>query len=357
MKKIIVLALSLCTFIAADEFVEAGTSFGGYGELHYDIEGEGLDFHRFVLFFNNTWDDTWSFKSEVELEHNMVGSCCGGELELEQAYVNYYNGSWGSQAGVILMPVGIINEYHEPPTFVSVERPEYNKRVIPTTWFGNGFNFYGSMDNLDWKVTMFEDLNGDEISDGIRSARGKGEKTSAIDWTKSFQLVWTGMEGLRLGGSYTMNDAPTSAVEASTTHAPVWNETTSTWDVETTIVEEQVAGEIGVKLMELNGTYSRDNLYARFEYGKIDYTDNPSAESTSGYYLDLGYDISSMVGCEGSLMPWMRASAYNKDDMGADHEISLFGLTYKPHSGISYKIEMGESGDKDIMRMGVGYMF
>ena len=38
-------------------------------------------------------------------------------------------------------------------------------------------------------------------------------------------------------------------------------------------------------------------------------------------------------------------------------DISLFGVMYKPLDNISFKFELGESGDDDVMRMGLGYMF
>ena len=95
------------------------------------------------------------------------------------------------------------------------------------------------------------------------------------------------------------------------------------------------------------------------ESGSISYTDNGSIESSSGYYLDLGYDIASLVGCgdESNLYLWTRMSAYNKDDIGDDTEISLFGVTYKPLNNVSFKLEMGTKDDADVMRMGIGYMF
>ena len=142
------------------------------------------------------------------------------------------------------------------------------------------------------------------------------------------------MEGLKVGGSMTMNDAPK--------------------DDGTTV---------GVNLTEFNATYSANNMYARMEYGNIDYTDGPinndGYESSSGYYLDLGYDIAGLVGCgdDSNLYLWTRMSAYNTDDLGDDTEISLFGVMYKPTNNISFKFETGTKNDDDIMRMGIGYMF
>tara|TARA_Y100000748_G_C15457818_1_gene473619 strand:+ start:118 stop:1338 length:1221 start_codon:yes stop_codon:yes gene_type:complete len=404
-KMLLILSMFFCVVIA-DEFVESKTTVGGYGELHYDMEGNSgdgkLDFHRFIVYFKHVFNDQWSLMSEVEIEHNMVGSSDalgykGGYVAMEQAYLNYFNGDWGFKGGVLLVPAGITNEYHEPPTFMSVERPEYNKYIIPTTWFDNGFAFYGTMGDFNWNFTMTGDMNGDEISDGIRGGRMKGFGSSTADWTKTFQMSWAGMEGLKLGGSYTMNDAPTSAVAAvdpswvyttdvvdpsctagvfatqAECEAATWNDdaddgttpevagvwsdftetTTATWDAGSDAVD---ASFVGVKLMEVNGTYSKDNMYARFEYGSIDYENN-SVESSSGYYVDLGYNVADMMDCDGDLYLWTRTSSYSKDDDGDAKDISLFGVTYKPLNNISFKVEMGESGDSDVMRMGLGYMF
>ena len=138
MKKMLLLISSLFfAFSFADEFVEASTTIGGYGELHWDMENENMDFHRFIVFLNHNFDDKWALKSEIELEHNMAGDGYGGYIALEQAYLNYTADSWDARAGVVLAPVGIINETHEPPTFLSVERPDY-AIYHSTTWFGNG---------------------------------------------------------------------------------------------------------------------------------------------------------------------------------------------------------------------------
>ena len=180
MKKILTLILMLC-FVLADEFFEPKTSIGGYGEMHYDMEannGDGkLDFHRFIIYYKHQFTPEWSMMSEIEVEHNMVGSeevlgYEGGYLAMEQAHLNYWNGSWGFKGGVLLIPAGIINEYHEPPTFMSVERPEYNKYIIPTTWFDNGFAFYGAMGDFNWNVTMTGDLDGDDVGLVVGSVVG-----------------------------------------------------------------------------------------------------------------------------------------------------------------------------------------
>ena len=140
--------------------------------------------------------------------------------------------------------------------------------------------------------------------------------------------------------------------------APVWEEVL---DDDGDFLEYNYSNQVGTHgftLTEVNATYSKKNMYARFENGSISYDGVSGLESSSGYYLDLGYDIANLVGCDDSNMYlWTRMSAYNKDDTGDDTEISLFGVTYKPADNVSIKFETGESGDSDVMNLGLGYMF
>ena len=331
--------------MAQDDFFQPGYTIGGYGELHYNRTQNGnddatikLDFHRFIIYYGYNWTEEWSFKSEVELEHNFV-SGGNGELELEQAFVNYHSNLFGFQAGVILPSVGLINEYHEPPLFISVERPEYSKYVIPTTWFGNGFALYGSMSGLNMRFVLMEDMEGESIGAGIRSGRGKGYKTTAYDWVKNLSVNYTGIAGLRIGGSYTMNNAP---------------------------IDNNPDSTVSFGLGEFNLKYDANNIYAVMEYGNISYENNPSGYTSSGgYYLDLGYNVAGFVGLEGKLMPWFRYSDYNRGNDNADkhYTIQRFGLTYWPISSVAFKFDYGthqtESADdvKTQINVGIGYNF
>ena len=373
MKHILILAIAVfCLIMAQDDFFEPGYSIGGYGELHYNRAQTGdddatttLDFHRFIIYYGYNWTEKWSFKSELELEHNNVipgdtdtdGTDSDvtktGELELEQAFVNYHTERFGLQVGVILPSVGLINEYHEPPLFVSVERPEYNKYVIPTTWFGNGFAVYGSMSGLNWRVALMEDMDGDAIGKGIRSGRGKGYKTTAYDMVKNMSVNYTGISGLRVGGSFTIHNAPTSAYFITDTEG-------------NSIVNDADSASVGFSLMEFHSKYNANNLYAVLEYGSISYENNPlDYTSSGGYYLDLGYNVAGLIGLEGKLMPWFRYSDYNRgnNDAGQHYIIQRFGLTYWPISNVAFKFDYGthktESAkdSKTLINVGVGYNF
>ena len=321
-----VLSIFSCMLFAQDDFFEPGYSIGGYGELHYNRTQTGnndttnLDFHRFIIYYGYSFTEEWSFKSEVELEHNFVKDD-QGELELEQAFVNYHTDAFGFQAGVILPSVGLINEYHEPPLFLSVERPEYNKYVIPTTWFGNGAAVYGYLSGVNFRFALMEDMEGEKIGAGIRDGRGKGYNTTAYSWLKNFSANYTAFPGMRAGGSITMNDAPINNNPDST---------------------------VSFSLVEINAKYDKNNIYAVLEIGNISYKNNPFGYTSSGgFYMDIGYNIGDMVALEGKLMPWFRYSDYNRGetdgtvDPNKHYTIQRFGLTYWPISNIAFKFDFG----------------
>jgi len=352
---------------AQDDFFEPRYDIGGYGELHWnkaaDKDGNStknnMDFHRFIIYYGYNWTENWSFKSEVELEHNYVKDG-DGELELEQAYINYHSDKIGFQGGVILLSVGLLNEYHEPPLFLSVERPLYNKYVIPTTWFGNGFAFYGKFSDFNWRIALMEDLNGSEIGDGIRSARGKGFKTTGYDLLKNFSISYAGLLGLKVGASITMNDAPVTIGD-----------------------DGNVSSSIGVTLTEFNAKYNANNIYIVFEFGTISYdntnyltseddpatteideTDEFNYGNTSGYYFDLGYNIGDMVGCN-KLIPWFRMSNVSQDvdNYSKITDLTRFGLTWWPIDQVAFKMDFGsiqiksESNPTTEFNVGIGYNF
>ncbi|MBI9073294.1 MAG: hypothetical protein JEY94_16955 [Melioribacteraceae bacterium] len=336
---------------AQDEFFEPTTTVGGYGELHYNYskpeDGDSkktLDFHRFVMFYSHTFSEKWSFNSEIELEHNFVKGEEKGELELEQAYINYHHSDvFGFQAGVILPSVGLINEYHEPPTFLGVERPEYNKYIIPTTWFGNGVAVYGKYKGFDYKLTVMEGLNAENFSakSGIRDGRQKGYKSNAEDLLYNGRIDYHGIKGLKAGFSYTYNNATAD----STNNA--------------------------IGLLEVHAQYRANNIYADFEFGNISY-DKGEVETSNGYYVDFGYNIGSLLNCKGEIIPFVRYTDYNtaaSTVFGGDLEkqyhrtIVTVGVNIKPIDNIvfkadysQYKIELGDE-KTDLFNLGVGYMF
>src|SRR6476646_11718383 len=154
----------------------------GYMDFHFNKaeNSDGLlDFHRFVLLFNHSFTDRIRFVGELEVEHAFVeGLEQSGELELEQAYLDILvTRPFNVRAGMILVPIGIINERHEPPVYQGVERPFVDTVIVPTTWFETGAGVHGEIGTgFRYRAYVMAPLNALEFSadEGVREGRQKG---------------------------------------------------------------------------------------------------------------------------------------------------------------------------------------
>ena len=185
------------------------TNLSGYMDFHYnnpEFSDATLDFHRFVLLFTHSFSDRIRFVGELELEHAVVeGLEEKGELELEQAYVDFLmTRGFNVRAGMMLMPIGIINERHEPPVYYGVERPFIDTVIIPTTWFEVGAGIHGEV-GRGWRYRAFVaaplDASQFTAEEGIREGRQKGAEANVASAAVTGRLEYVGIRGLTLGVS------------------------------------------------------------------------------------------------------------------------------------------------------------
>ena len=170
-----------------------------------------LDFHRFVLLFSHSFSDRIRFVAELELEHAVVeGLEEKGELELEQAYVDFLIArQFNVRAGMLLAPVGIVNERHEPPVFHGVERPFVDTVIIPTTWFDAGAGVHGEFGTgFRYRLYAMAPLDAAEFSadEGLRGGRQKGSRANARSLAGTGRFEYVGAPGLVLGASFWNGD-------------------------------------------------------------------------------------------------------------------------------------------------------
>jgi len=208
--------------VATDEAIKAQvklsnkTTIGGYGELHYNnLRNDGpkgnkdeMDFHRFVLFINHEFNDKMRFVSELELEHSLAGDDAPGEVELEQAYIQYdLTEKTSVLGGLFITPVGILNETHEPATFYGVERNDVEKNIIPTTWWeGGAMVEHEFMDGLSANLSMTSGLYSEGGSYKPRDARQKVAEAEAKTFAYNGRLKYTAIPGLELAGTINYQD-------------------------------------------------------------------------------------------------------------------------------------------------------
>ena len=320
---------------------------GGYGELHYNnlefpdgTKFKELDFHRFVLFFGYDFSDSIRFHSELELEHSIAGDGQNGEIELEQAYIEFdLTENMEAKGGLFLIPVGILNETHEPTTFYGVERNPVERNIIPTTWWEGGAALTGRFggSGLSYDLAITSGLDG---GTSVRGGRQKVSEATANDLAYTGRLKYTGLPGLELAGTAQYQSDMTQSADPNindgvllSTHA-IWN-----------ISQFQVRA-----------------LYASWD---IDVTSNASAtdqakDKQDGYYLEGSWKFIPSTGV------FARYDAWDNGGVGDTEETQTsVGLNYWPHEGVVIKFDyqkqdhgaVNEADEQDGFNIGLGYAF
>lgn len=340
------------------------TTVGGYGELHYnepDGTGRGqLDFHRFVLYYAHTFSDRVSFQSELELEHTRIeaGDEDGGEIAIEQAYLEWrFAGSTGLRAGIVLVPMGIINERHEPATFNGVERPNVDRTIIPSTWREAGLGLYGKFsDALSYQAYVVAGLKAEGFSGsgGIRGGRQSGFRSDPVNPSFAGRLDYLADASLKLGGS----------VFAGNTTGGV----SSMGSGMLLIVSGDAEFRQGNFALRAVGVYGSlgdaDKINTAFGRGV--------ADNFYGFYGEGAYDIMPHIDplTETSLILFARYEKYNTQSTVTgfqanpvnDRDEITIGATLKPTYNTAFKVDYqflnnGADVNTKALNFGIGYQF
>ncbi|MAZ79768.1 MAG: porin [Gammaproteobacteria bacterium] len=327
---------------------------GGYGELHYnDHETDGgskskkVDAHRYVLFFGYDYNEKVRFRSEFELEHGLVKDTAdgsnGGEVELEQMYIEIdLNDQTSTKAGVILVPVGIMNENHEPPTFYGVERNDVEKYLIPATWWAAGVSITHKMSNgITLEAMVSEGLKG-TTAGYIRGGRQKSADATASDLAYTARLTYTGMPGLKASLFYN-------------------HQSDFTQDSSDNIEE-----------MDLYGATAIYNFGDGFEVRALHVQADFSGKDESGAFFTNGFDEHQGTFFEvskrtGNLGIYANQSIVSGEKVSRQYTVQTAGFSFWPQGTNTvfkinyydkdYSSESLNSSDTDGFDIGMGYEF
>ncbi len=328
------------------------TTLGGYGELHYNNidardpanDDKEIDFHRFVLFFGHEFTDDLRFHSELELEHALAGDGDDkpGEVELEQAYIEYdIRDNLQTRGGVFILPIGILNETHEPNTFYGVERNDVENIIIPSTWWAAGAGLSGQhASGISWDLAVHEGLEIPTSSFRVRSGRQKSAEAIAEDLAWTGRVRYTGIPGLSLGASINYQ---TDASQVSGD------------DLESGLLLE---GHVDYQ----KGPFGLRALYAEWD---LDITPAglalvPGADKQHGWYI------------EPSFKPLANVGVYARyEDIEGARDVDKFdqwevGVNFWPHENVVLKADYrsrdhdntsAADEDFDAFDLGIGYQF
>ena len=344
------------------------TALSGYMDFHFnnpEFSDAQLDFHRFVLLVTHSFSERIRFVGELELEHAVVeGLEEKGELELEQAYVDFLlSRSFNVRAGMMLMPIGIINERHEPPVYYGVERPFNDTVIIPTTWFEAGAGVHGEL-GRGWRYRAFivAPLDAAEFSaeEGLREGRQKGSEANVGRPAVTGRVEYVAVRGLTLG--------------------------TSGWSGRSGFQFRPVF-DVPVSLAEIDGRYSRRRLELRGQFSQV-WIDNAGqlnealalrvgvnpniARVLRGFYGEAGYraisnaafgDVGAFVRYENFDTQFRMPTGY----VGLpqfDRDAWVVGATYWPDPDVAVKFDYSLVRSRssvvqapDSFNVGLGWWF
>jgi hypothetical protein len=350
--------------------IERGLSIGGYGEANYsnrlsgdsDDTGDAL---RFVQYIGYKFNENIILNTEIEYEHATTGSTpnsSGGSVSIELMTLDFF---WKKEAnfrtGLVLVPMGFINEIHEPPSFFGVQRPEVERRIIPSTWRELGVGVFGDVgEDISYRAYVMNGFDATGFSSsGIRGGRQKGNRVRADDLAFVGRVDWTPGEEWLVGtavyvgnGGQDQDGIPSSRLTMFEAHAQYNN---GPWH--------------GRGLFAINWLDDAEQLSTSLGLP----SGKPVGDRMLGGYGELAYDVWALITGNNDkyLAPFARVeyvdtqnsvpSGFSRDGTKR-YVVSSFGMNFKPHPNVVLKAEYRnfsvQDGDiSDEISLGMGFAF
>jgi opacity protein-like surface antigen len=361
--------------------VTRGLSIGGYGEANYinfigDEENSDLDRSdalRTVIYLGYKFSESIVFNSEIEFEHattsNVNNGAGSGSVSVEFAALDFFwRPELNARAGLLLVPMGFVNEVHEPPFFYGVQRPETETRILPTTWRENGVGIFGTLgESLEYRSYVLAGFNAQSFTDaGIRAGRQQGNRSLSEDLAWVTRMDWTpdAVPGFLLGGAFYLGDSGQD-VEVAGGDVP---------DSRLWIFEGHAEYQRGP--FHARGLFAFSSLSDARELNTVldRAVDAPIADEMLGGYAEVAYDVyPSLFGSEErQLEPFLRFEYVDTqydvpDGFEANRDranwIHGAGVNFYPHPNVVLKIEYrnvntrGQGERADELGLGMGFAF
>ncbi|VAX12706.1 FIG01060344: hypothetical protein [hydrothermal vent metagenome] len=331
---------------------KGSTTIGGYGEMHYNnldnkkiggSDKKEIDFHRFILFMGHEFSDKIRFWSELEVEHAVIedtpNGSNGGEVAVEQAFLEFdLNADMAARAGIILIPVGLLNETHEPPTFYGVERNNVEKYIIPTTWREGGVSLTGRFANsFSYDLAVHSGLQIAGNNYAVRGGRQGVSNAPANNLAATARVNWIGVPGLVIGAAIQQQ---TDISQGTDTNAGA-----------ASLVSTHVVWQISQ--FSLRGLYASWNLSGNGPAAV-------GADKQTGWYVEPSWKFTPKFGVFARSSQWD-----NRVNSGTDTQYNQFdvGFNYWPHEDVVLKFDYQNQSvpngknEFDGINLGVGYQF
>lgn len=363
--------------------VDEGVSIGGYGEILYESfaaerqdgqpasSTDQLDALRGIIYVGYKFNDRLLFNSEVEFEHGSTGQA--GSASLEFAYLDYrLSDDFGLRGGLLLTPMGFLNEIHEPPTFLGTTRPATEQQIIPSTWRESGLGFFGGAGDFEYRAYAINGLDGvgggtsnagGFSASGLRGGRQKGSKAVAEDFAAVGRLDYVGAPGLLVGSSLYVGESgqnnllPVAGAEPIGARTLIW----------------EGHAQYRANGWDLRGLYALADLTDVAELNQARGLSGSASigERLFGWYLQAGYDVLRAADTEDQVLPYVRWERLNtqaevpagfSSDPANERTVVSLGAAWKPITRVTLKADYqihrneAETGVNQF-NVALGYLF
>lgn len=355
--------------------VRQGVSLGGYGEVLYENFADSrqddapsgatdrLDALRAILYVGYKFSDKVLFNSEVEFEHGSTED--GGSVSVEFAYLEYrLSPAFGLRAGLLLPPMGFINEVHEPPAFLGALRPETERQIIPSTWRENGLGLFGVSGDLSYRAYLVNGFDASGFSaSGIRGGRQNGAEASAENFGGVGRVDYRSTLGLVVGTSAYLGNSGQGAVVPSQPSQTI-GARTFIWEghAQYKLRGFDLSGLVAISTLDDAAQINELNLLAG---------DASVGERLIGWYLQGGYDVLRGRRSSHQLVPYVRYEQLNTQDRvpagfsanpANDRRLVTLGAMWKPLPNVSVKADYQVANDEadtgiNQLNVNLGYLF
>ena len=326
-----------------------GAAVGGYGEAVVNAPvGPGAgpaiaDLRRTILYFGFNFTDRIRFFSEIEFEHALTTSGKQGEVAVEQALLDFMIVRWlNLRAGMSLVPLSLVNLYHEPSTFNGVERPDADLFIIPSTWKQLVAGLFGAIGPLRYQVYVTPGLRAEDFRADVGIRLGVQDNlVRTRDWGLTGRVDYSPLLGLNLG------------LGGFFSHAGLGDPN---------------LGNVPVAIAALDVKFSRWGLSLRGQASYIHIGDaervnyaltlarpqqGPVSRQLAGGYVELGYDVLRPFKLHSGFQ-LIAFGRYERSDTqldvpqtgllltrrpGNDRSVYTLGLTFRPIFEIAVKLD------------------
>lgn len=365
---------------------QSNTVIGGYGQFNLSavLPGNADEFNtranlrRLVLFVAHPITDDIRVYTEFEWENAIACSGCNGSVEIEQAFVQWRlaGDALMLRTGLLLVPMGIVNQWHEPPVFHGVDRPAVDQVIIPSTWRELGAGFAGTLAEMfRYELYLTTTLDPLRLSEnGLGGSRSLGSLAQARAFAVTGRAEVEPVLGVIAGASFFLSDLGANGTyfrrsgSERDLRLPLLGYALDArmrrWGFEARVVWAQFffpnAGD-------LLAAYRSDGSPLFIREASI----GTVPERIQGGYIEVAYNVLHALQLSHELLGFVRLETYDtqaavpdsyKQNPALNIDELTAGLTYRPVTQLVFKTDIQlrdrhRGWDEFQYNLGFGYMF